>query len=156
MNESNRPKPKLGISACLLGQNVRYDGAHKRDNFLTDTFGRFVEWVAVCPEVEVGMGVPRETLRLCRPAGGAQADCRALREGLDARDAPFCRCAHAATGRIKARRLRVQKELAELRRRTGARLRREEPAGTPRSRLIRRRVHGRISADACGRRRPLE
>ena len=67
MNESNRPKPKLGISACLLGQNVRYDGAHKRDNFLTDTFGRFVEWVAVCPEVEVGMGVPRETLRLVGP-----------------------------------------------------------------------------------------
>ena len=67
MTESNRPKPKLGISACLLGQNVRYDGAHKRDNFLTDTFGRFVEWVAVCPEVEVGMGVPRETLRLVGP-----------------------------------------------------------------------------------------
>ncbi|HET9549642.1 MAG TPA: DUF523 domain-containing protein, partial [Candidatus Binatia bacterium] len=64
MNESNRPKPKLGISACLLGQNVRYDGAHKHYHFLADTFGRFVEWVAVCPEVEVGMGVPRETVRL--------------------------------------------------------------------------------------------
>jgi uncharacterized protein YbgA (DUF1722 family)/uncharacterized protein YbbK (DUF523 family) len=67
MTESNRSKPKLGISACLLGQNVRYDGAHKRDNFLSDTVGRFVEWVAVCPEVEVGMGVPRETLRLVGP-----------------------------------------------------------------------------------------
>ncbi|MGH7812345.1 MAG: YbgA family protein [Candidatus Binatia bacterium] len=57
-------KPRLGISACLLGQRVRYDGAHKRDAFLTDIFGRYVEWVAVCPELEAGMGVPRETVRL--------------------------------------------------------------------------------------------
>ena len=67
VTQSTRPKPKLGISACLLGQNVRYDGAHKRDNFLTETFGRFVEWIAVCPEVEIGIGVPRETLRLAGP-----------------------------------------------------------------------------------------
>jgi uncharacterized protein YbgA (DUF1722 family)/uncharacterized protein YbbK (DUF523 family) len=57
-------KPKLGISACLLGQTVRYDGGHKRDIFLTDTLGRFVQWVPVCPELEVGMGVPREPVRL--------------------------------------------------------------------------------------------
>jgi uncharacterized protein YbbK (DUF523 family) len=58
------PVPRLGISACLLGQKVRYDGGHKRDNFLTEIFGPFVEWVPVCPEVEVGMGVPREPVRL--------------------------------------------------------------------------------------------
>lgn len=57
-------KAKLGISACLLGQKVRYDGGHKRDYFLTETFGRYVEWVPVCPELEVGMGVPRESVRL--------------------------------------------------------------------------------------------
>jgi uncharacterized protein YbgA (DUF1722 family)/uncharacterized protein YbbK (DUF523 family) len=57
-------KPRLGISACLLGQRVRYDGGHKRDAFLTDIFGRYIEWVAVCPELEAGMGVPRETVRL--------------------------------------------------------------------------------------------
>ena len=56
--------PRVGISACLLGQQVRFDGGHKRDLFLTDTFGKFVDWVAICPEVEVGMGVPRETVRL--------------------------------------------------------------------------------------------
>ena len=56
--------PKLGISACLLGQKVRYDGEHKRDLFLTELFGKFVEWIPICPEVEVGMGVPRETVRL--------------------------------------------------------------------------------------------
>jgi uncharacterized protein YbbK (DUF523 family) len=51
----------------LLGQKVRFDGAHKQDLFLCETFGRFVDWVAVCPEVEVGMGVPRETVRLVGP-----------------------------------------------------------------------------------------
>jgi len=57
-------KPKLGISACLLGQRVRYDGGHKREHYLTDLFGKFVQWIPICPEVEVGMGVPRETVRL--------------------------------------------------------------------------------------------
>src|SRR6185295_12107268 len=57
---------KVGISACLLGDQVRYDGGHKRDEFLADTFGRFVEWVPVCPEVECGLGTPREAMRLVR------------------------------------------------------------------------------------------
>src|SRR5512145_2249420 len=55
---------RVGISACLLGQQVRYDGGHKRDAFLTDTLGRWVEWVPVCPEVELGLGIPREPIRL--------------------------------------------------------------------------------------------
>lgn len=57
---------RLGISSCLLGQEVRFDGGHKRDRFLTDELGKYVEWVAVCPEVEVGMGTPREPLQLVR------------------------------------------------------------------------------------------
>jgi uncharacterized protein YbgA (DUF1722 family)/uncharacterized protein YbbK (DUF523 family) len=61
-------KPRLGISACLLGRNVRYDGGHKRDPFLTELLGSFVEWVPVCPELEAGMGVPRESVRLLAPA----------------------------------------------------------------------------------------
>lgn len=55
---------RLGISACLLGRKVRYDGGHKLDYFLTDTLGRFVEYVPVCPEVEYGLPIPREPLRL--------------------------------------------------------------------------------------------
>ena len=55
---------RVGISACLLGQEVRYDGGHKRDRYITDTLGQFFEWVPVCPEVELGLGTPRETLRL--------------------------------------------------------------------------------------------
>ena len=57
---------RIGISCCLLGENVRYDGGHKRDACLVETFGRFIEWVPVCPEVEMGLGTPRETLRLVR------------------------------------------------------------------------------------------
>jgi uncharacterized protein YbbK (DUF523 family)/uncharacterized protein YbgA (DUF1722 family) len=57
---------RIGISACLLGQEVRFDGGHKRSDFLVDVFGPFVEFVPVCPEVEIGLGVPRETLRLVR------------------------------------------------------------------------------------------
>jgi uncharacterized protein YbgA (DUF1722 family)/uncharacterized protein YbbK (DUF523 family) len=59
---------RIGISSCLLGQHVRFDGGHKRDSFLVDTFGVFVEWVPVCPEVELGLGTPRESLRLVRRA----------------------------------------------------------------------------------------
>jgi len=55
---------RLGISACLLGKQVRYDGQHKRDRYLTDTLGQYMEYVPVCPEVECGLGVPREPLRL--------------------------------------------------------------------------------------------
>ncbi|OLB66814.1 MAG: hypothetical protein AUH96_07925 [Nitrospirae bacterium 13_2_20CM_2_61_4] len=48
--------PRVGISQCLLGDNVRYDGGHKLDSVLIETLGRHVEWVPVCPEVEVGLG----------------------------------------------------------------------------------------------------
>ena len=63
------PRLRLGISACLLGDEVRYDGGHKRDAFLTTVLGPFVEWVKVCPEVEVGMGTPRESIRLVEADG---------------------------------------------------------------------------------------
>lgn len=63
---------RIGVSACLLGREVRFDGGHKRDVFLTDVLGAFVEWVPVCPEVEIGMGVPRETLRLERDGDGVR------------------------------------------------------------------------------------
>lgn len=55
---------KIGISTCLLGKHVRYDGGHSHDPFLTGTLGQFLEYVPVCPEVECGMAVPRESIRL--------------------------------------------------------------------------------------------
>jgi uncharacterized protein YbgA (DUF1722 family)/uncharacterized protein YbbK (DUF523 family) len=57
-------KIKLGISTCLLGESVRYDGGHKLDRFLRDTLGQYVEYVPVCPEVECGFGIPRESMHL--------------------------------------------------------------------------------------------
>ena len=55
---------KLGISSCLLGNKVRYDGGHKLDRFIRDTLGQYVTFVPVCPEVECGLPVPRESMRL--------------------------------------------------------------------------------------------
>ena len=55
---------QLGISSCLLGDKVRYDGGHKLDCFLRDTLGPYVKYVPVCPEVECGLPVPREAMRL--------------------------------------------------------------------------------------------
>ncbi|HEY3346368.1 MAG TPA: DUF523 and DUF1722 domain-containing protein [Nitrospirota bacterium] len=57
-------KIRLGISTCLLGEKVRYDGGHKLDHFLVDTVGQFVEFVPVCPEAECGLGIPRESMHL--------------------------------------------------------------------------------------------
>jgi uncharacterized protein YbgA (DUF1722 family)/uncharacterized protein YbbK (DUF523 family) len=65
---------RIGISSCLLGQKVRFDAGHKRDTFLTETLGPYVEWVPVCPEIEVGMGTPREPVHLVRDSARAGAD----------------------------------------------------------------------------------
>lgn len=65
----SEPPIRVGISACLRGETVRYDGGHKRDAYLVETFGRYVEWVPVCPEVEMGLGTPRDAMRLVRIAG---------------------------------------------------------------------------------------
>jgi len=70
VDERDRRRPRLGISSCLLGEPVRFDGGHKRDAFLVDVLGRFVEWVPVCPELEMGLGAPRPSLRLVTTGDG--------------------------------------------------------------------------------------
>lgn len=55
---------KVGISSCLLGNNVRYNGGHAMDHYIHDILGKYVEWVPVCPEHECGLPVPREAMRL--------------------------------------------------------------------------------------------
>lgn len=72
---------RIGISSCLLGEHVRFDGGHKRDSFLTDTFGPLVEWVPVCPEVECGFGTPRESMRLV--SHGRDVRLLTTRSGVD-------------------------------------------------------------------------
>jgi uncharacterized protein YbbK (DUF523 family) len=65
-------KPRVGISRCLLGDEVRYDGTHKRSASVI-ALAPHVEWISVCPEVEVGMGVPREPIQLVARADGTRA-----------------------------------------------------------------------------------
>lgn len=64
MTDSRTNKINLGISSCLLGNKVRYDGGHKLDPFLTGTLGRYIEWIPVCPEAACGLGIPREVMAL--------------------------------------------------------------------------------------------
>ncbi|MEK7728403.1 MAG: DUF523 and DUF1722 domain-containing protein [candidate division KSB1 bacterium] len=83
MTDSNT-KVRLGVSTCLLGANVRFDGGHKKDHYLTETLAPFVEWIAACPEVDIGLGTPREAIRLI----GTQEAPRlfAPKSGLDLTD----------------------------------------------------------------------
>ena len=57
-------RPRVGVSSCLLGAEVRFNGGHKRHRFLTDELGPYVDWVPYCPEVSIGLGTPREPIRL--------------------------------------------------------------------------------------------
>lgn len=77
-------RPRVGISRCLLGDEVRYDGTHKRDEALLRMFGGEVEWVPVCPEVEIGMGTPRDPIQLvARDDGVASLHERVRLVGVD-------------------------------------------------------------------------
>src|SRR5215207_1867890 len=70
-------RPRVGISRCLIGDEVRYDGTHRLDERVIELLGPHVEWVAVCPEVEIGMGTPREPIHLvASPDGVASMDQR--------------------------------------------------------------------------------
>lgn len=60
----NLMKIRVGVSSCLLGERVRWNGDHKQDRYVTDMLGTCFEWVPICPEVEIGMGIPRETVQL--------------------------------------------------------------------------------------------
>ena len=93
-----RSRIRLGISSCLLGRKVRFDGNHKLDSYLTGTLGRYFEWIPVCPEVAIGLGVPRPPIRLVGTPGAPRAI--GVKDGsLDVTDKL------AAYGRQQARRL---------------------------------------------------
>ena len=114
---------RIGVSSCLLGSAVRWDGGHKRDAFLADQLAPFVEWVPVCPELEIGMGGsargdPAGAARGRRGVGG-----KAQRQRLHADDAALRRAPRSRTGVACALRLRAEEQVAELRH--GARAGRE-------------------------------
>ncbi len=64
MRDGQSARPRVGVSSCLLGEEVRFNGGHKRFRFLTDELAPFVDWVPYCPEIEIGLGTPREAIRL--------------------------------------------------------------------------------------------
>ena len=74
-------KPRVAVSACLLGESVRWDGGHRRDEGVLATIGPRVEWVPICPEVEIGLGVPRPPIGV-----GADGRLRVLSTGEDLTD----------------------------------------------------------------------
>jgi uncharacterized protein YbgA (DUF1722 family)/uncharacterized protein YbbK (DUF523 family) len=76
---------KVGISSCLLGEAVRYDGGHQKDSYVTGALSRYFTWVSVCPEMELGLGAPRETLRLVGDAAAPRLV--ATQSGTDLTDA---------------------------------------------------------------------
>ncbi len=63
-HEQEPPRPRIGVSSCLLGDPVRYNGGHSRSRFLTDRLSSHVDWVRICPEIEIGLGTPRPPVRL--------------------------------------------------------------------------------------------
>jgi uncharacterized protein YbbK (DUF523 family) len=77
--KAQSPKPRVGISRCLLGEAVRYDGTDKRADGVLDDIGEYVEWVPVCPEVEIGMGTPREPIHLVPAADGVVSGTQRVR-----------------------------------------------------------------------------
>lgn len=78
-------RPRIAVSSCLLGEPVRFNGGHSRDRFLTGALDPYVTWVAVCPEMEAGLGAPRETLRLESSAAGPRLMTRTTRADLTER-----------------------------------------------------------------------
>ncbi|MEZ4750984.1 MAG: DUF523 and DUF1722 domain-containing protein [Bdellovibrionota bacterium] len=66
-------RPKLGVSGCLLGEKLRFDGQHKRDTYLVEELGSHVDWVSFCPEVGIGLSVPRASIRLVSSKEGPKA-----------------------------------------------------------------------------------
>ncbi|RDS91083.1 YbgA family protein [Pseudomonas fluorescens] len=66
-------KPKIGISACLLGENVRFNGGHKQSQLCSEVLAEYFDFVPLCPEVAIGLGIPRETIRLVGDAEQPQA-----------------------------------------------------------------------------------
>ena len=64
--DAEHVKIPVGISSCLLGERVRYDGGHKKHSYIMHTLGAYFEFKAFCPELSIGLGVPRKTIRLIR------------------------------------------------------------------------------------------
>ncbi|MFF5211274.1 YbgA family protein [Streptosporangium sp. NPDC000396] len=82
---NSQVRPKVAVSSCLMGEPVRFNGGHSRDRFLSGELDPYVDWVRICPEMEIGLGSPRETLRLERSSRGPRLVTRKTRVDLTGR-----------------------------------------------------------------------
>jgi uncharacterized protein YbbK (DUF523 family) len=98
MDPQPRARPRVGISSCILGNAVRYDGDHKRHGWIADELARQVDWVPICPEVEMGMGIPREPVHLVADAPGGVPRMLGVDSAID-----HTANAHATSARILER-----------------------------------------------------
>ncbi|WP_431895967.1 YbgA family protein [Nonomuraea sp. bgisy101] len=89
-------RPRIAVSSCLLGELVRFNGGHSRDRFLSGALDPFVDWVRICPEMELGLGTPRETLRLERSPDGPRLMTRTTGVDLTGRMTALARARSAA------------------------------------------------------------
>ncbi|MFJ2031204.1 YbgA family protein [Streptosporangium sp. NPDC087985] len=78
-------RPRVAVSSCLTGQMVRFNGGHSRDRFISNELDLYVDWVPICPEMEIGLGTPRESLRLERSPGGPRLVTSGTRADLTGR-----------------------------------------------------------------------
>lgn len=138
-------KPKVGISACLLGRRVRYDGRDKFDPLPAEALAGRIEWVPVCPEVESGLPVPREPIQL--EGDPAAPDLRGVRSHAELTGTMCAFCERRAGGAGWALRFRFQEPLPLLRA-GGAGLRRGRRRGGFRPGLFRRRLAEAVSRTA--------
>ncbi|MBI4245944.1 MAG: DUF523 domain-containing protein [Candidatus Rokubacteria bacterium] len=96
-----KEKIRLGVSACLLGERVRYNGGHQRDAIVTKLLAPFIEWVPVCPEIEIGLGVPRPVMRLTGRSASPRLVVESTGEDLTARMRRYARAKAAELARLE-------------------------------------------------------
>ena len=144
---------RLGISRCLLGEPVRYDGGHKRDHFLVDVLGQHVEWVPVCPEMEAGFGTPRESMRLVDDV--AEPRLMTVRSHHDHTDRmlPLHQTTVARLTIVEPVRIRVQKRFPQLRDPARSSVYPRRPSPGDGEGIVCRCVPTRVSLDSHRRRR---
>ena len=85
---NSETKIPIGISSCLLGEQVRYDGGHKLNHNITDVLSEYFEFISLCPEIAIGLGVPRPTIRLLSPLNAPRASIEFIQK-LANKDQPF-------------------------------------------------------------------
>jgi uncharacterized protein YbbK (DUF523 family) len=103
-------RPRIAISACLLGHRVRFDGGHKTDGWIVESLGRRVDWLPICPEIEAGMGVPREPVDLVRDSTGDTTRVIGSQSGRD-----FAPALRAATHRLLEQIVRADAHILKAR-----------------------------------------